>query len=59
MNEGAVDFLVKPIAFDDLAATIDKVLRDREERRRSWRNEAQLAAIRREIDIASLVIKRF
>ena len=58
MNNGAVDFLVKPIAADDLIATIDKVFRDCEERRKSWRTEAQLAAIRKEIDIAVDIQRR-
>lgn len=58
MNRGAVDFLTKPVAMDDLTKTIDKVYRDCEERRTAWRNEAQLSAIRREIDIAGDLQKR-
>ncbi|MBT4932322.1 MAG: SpoIIE family protein phosphatase [Rhodospirillaceae bacterium] len=52
MNEGAVDFLTKPVSMDDLQATIDKVYMDCEARRKAWRTESELAAIRREIDVA-------
>lgn len=58
MNDGAVDFLTKPIAVDDLNATIDKVYRDCEARRKAWRTESELAAIRREIDIAGDIQQR-
>ncbi|MHA1598189.1 MAG: PP2C family protein-serine/threonine phosphatase, partial [Alphaproteobacteria bacterium] len=58
MNDGAVDFLTKPVAIDDLHATIDKVYRDCEARRKAWRTESELAAIRREIDIAGEIQKR-
>lgn len=52
MNDGAVDFLTKPVSLNDLKATIDKVFQDCEARRKAWRTEAELAAIRREIDVA-------
>lgn len=52
MNDGAVDFLTKPVSLDDLQATIEKVYKDCEARRKAWRNEAELSAIRREIDVA-------
>ena len=58
MNAGAVDFLTKPVAMDDFKATLDKVFRDCEERRKAWRTEAQLAAIRREMDLAGTIQKR-
>jgi len=58
MNAGAVDFLTKPIAVADLTATVNKVFLDCEARRKSWRTEAKLAAIRREIDIAGDIQKR-
>lgn len=58
MNQGAVDFLTKPVAIDDLLATLDKVYADCEDRRRAWKNEAQLAAIQREMDLAGTIQKR-
>lgn len=58
MNAGAVDFLTKPVAMNDLQATLDKVFRDCEERRKAWRTEAQLAAIRREMDLAGTLQQR-
>jgi len=58
MNAGAVDFLTKPVAMDDLEATLHKVFGDCEERRRAWRTEAQLAAVRREMDLAGTLQKR-
>lgn len=58
MNDGAVDFLTKPVSIDDLKATINKVYKDCEARREAWRNEAELSAIRREIDVAGDLQKR-
>jgi len=58
MNQGAVDFLTKPVAIDDLLATLNKVHADCEVRRKAWRNEAQLAAIQREMDLAGRIQKR-
>jgi len=58
MNQGAVDFLTKPVAIDDLLATLDKVYADCEDRRQAWKNEAQLAAIQREMDLAGSIQKR-
>lgn len=52
MNEGAADFLTKPVQSDDLLVTVDKVFKDCEARREAWKNEAQLSAIKRELDIA-------
>lgn len=58
MNQGAVDFLTKPVAIDDLLATLAKVYADCEDRRKAWKNEAQLAAIQREMDLAGTIQKR-
>ncbi|MCW8915545.1 MAG: SpoIIE family protein phosphatase [Magnetovibrio sp.] len=58
MNQGAVDFLTKPIAMDDLLATLGKVYADCEDRRKAWRTEAQLSALRREMDLAGNIQKR-
>lgn len=58
MNQGAVDFLTKPVSMDDLLATLGKVFADCEIRRKAWRTEAQLSAIRREMDLAGSIQKR-
>jgi sigma-B regulation protein RsbU (phosphoserine phosphatase) len=58
IKEGAADFLTKPLSGEDLRGTLDKVYADCEARRDAWRNEAQLSAIRREIDIAGDLQKR-
>jgi sigma-B regulation protein RsbU (phosphoserine phosphatase) len=58
MNEGAADFLTKPVERDDLLITIDKVFKDCEARRAAWKNEAQLSAIQRELDIAETIQKQ-
>jgi len=52
MNNGAADFLTKPVHADDLLVTVDKVFQDCQSRREAWSNEAQLSAIKRELDIA-------
>lgn len=52
MNNGAADFLTKPVQSDDLLITVDKVFQDCQSRREAWSNEAQLSAIKRELDIA-------
>ncbi|TAN57125.1 MAG: response regulator, partial [Rhodospirillales bacterium] len=58
MNDGAADFLVKPVQRADLDATIERVFKSCEERRLAWRNEAQLSAIQREITIAEEIQRR-
>jgi len=58
MSQGAVDFLTKPVKIDDLLATVGKVYADCEDRRRAWKTESQLAAIRREMDLAGTIQKR-
>ena len=52
MNDGAADFLVKPLSFDDLITTVGRVYADTERRRHAWKTEAQLAALKKELDIA-------
>ncbi len=51
-KEGASDFLVKPVEGAELLAALSRVYRECERRRKSWKNETDLAAIRREIEIA-------
>lgn len=58
MNKGAADFLVKPVDEADLRTTISRVYEICEERRRAWRNEARLAALRREIELARGIQRR-
>ncbi|MCK5445361.1 MAG: SpoIIE family protein phosphatase [Rhodospirillaceae bacterium] len=58
MNGGAVDFLTKPVSLDDLNQTLMKVYADCEERRRAWKNEAELSAMRREMDLAGSMQQR-
>lgn len=52
MSQGAADFLTKPVEFNDLEQTISRVFKETERRRHAWATEAQLAALRREVDIA-------
>ncbi len=58
MTAGAADFLVKPVAESDLLDTIERVFRLCEERRAAWRNQAELAAIRNELDLAGQLQRR-
>ena len=58
MNDGAADFLTRPVSMADLRQTVERVYAECERRRKAWRNQAQLSAIRREVDIASDIQKR-
>ena len=58
MIEGATDFLIKPVAFDDFMATIERVTEEVERRRRNWRERAEYSALRREVDIAADMQRR-
>jgi sigma-B regulation protein RsbU (phosphoserine phosphatase) len=58
IRAGAADFLVKPVEAGELVETLDRVYADCEARRKAWRTESQLSAIRREIDIAGEMQKR-
>jgi phosphoserine phosphatase RsbU/P len=53
MNQGAVDFLVKPINSEDFADTLDRVLETVERRRRNWNDRAEFSALKKEVDIAA------
>ena len=58
MNEGAVDFLLKPLSTDDFKTTVERVLADVERRRRNWRERSEYFSLKREIDIAVDIQKR-
>ncbi len=58
LQEGASDFLVKPVKADDLRPMLARVYRECERRRLIWRNENELSAIRREIEIAGEIQRR-
>jgi sigma-B regulation protein RsbU (phosphoserine phosphatase) len=53
MNQGAVDFLVKPITPDDFTVTLTRVLETVERRRKNWKNQAEYSALKKEVDIAA------
>ena len=55
MNEGARDFLTRPIDFEDLSRTVTRVLADVEERRRAREDARELATIRKELGIAEAI----
>ncbi|MBL4690948.1 MAG: SpoIIE family protein phosphatase [Rhodospirillales bacterium] len=58
LKEGASDFLVKPVTSGELSETLERVYQVCERRRNSWKNETELSAIRREIEIASEIQRR-
>ena len=58
LADGASDFLVKPVDGDELAQTLARVYDECQRRRLNWKNEAELAAIRREIEIAADIQSR-
>ncbi|MBC8339557.1 MAG: SpoIIE family protein phosphatase [Alphaproteobacteria bacterium] len=58
LKDGASDFMVKPVAADELKETLSRVYEVCERRRNSWKNETELSAIRREIEIASEIQRR-
>jgi len=53
MNQGAVDFLIKPISPDDFSSTLNRVLETVERRRRNWNDRAEFSALKKEVDIAA------
>jgi sigma-B regulation protein RsbU (phosphoserine phosphatase) len=55
MNRGAIDFLMKPIDFQDLEITIQKTLAHVEQLKRSLRTQEQLLAIQQELSIAARI----
>ncbi|MCU1233656.1 MAG: response regulator receiver modulated serine phosphatase [Candidatus Solibacter sp.] len=55
MNRGAIDFLMKPIDFDDLEITIRKTLDHVAETRQSLKAQESLLAIRQELGVAARI----
>ena len=55
MNRGAIDFLMKPIDFQDLEITIRNTLEHVAQLKRSLQNQQQLLAIRQELSIAARI----
>lgn len=58
LKGGVSDFLVKPVEPRELAETLERVYAVCERRRESWKNETDLSAIRREIEIAGDIQRR-
>jgi sigma-B regulation protein RsbU (phosphoserine phosphatase) len=55
MNRGAIDFLMKPIDFQDLEITIHKTLSHVSQLKQSLRTQEQLMAIQHELSIAARI----
>jgi len=55
MNRGAIDFLMKPIDFQDLEITIQKTLAHVEQLKHSLHTQQQLLAIQQELSIAARI----
>lgn len=53
MNQGAADFLVKPVSTEDFSATLNRVLKTVERRRQNWNDRAEFSALKKEVDIAA------
>jgi sigma-B regulation protein RsbU (phosphoserine phosphatase) len=55
MNRGAYDFLIKPINFEDLTATIDKTARHARMLKQALKEREQLMAIQQELNVATRI----
>lgn len=55
MNRGAIDFLTKPIDFDDLEITLSKTLRQISQLKEAARAQEQLMTLRQELNIAARI----
>ena len=53
MNDGAFDFLIKPIQFDDLKKTIEKALKQIDNIKKSLKEHDELVALKKELEITS------
>lgn len=64
LNRGAYDFLTKPIDFQDLEITLDKTIREAEDRKQAAADREALLSLTKELDVArriqeSLVPQKF
>ena len=55
MGLGAVDFVVKPVDFDDMRDTIERTLRNLDQWREALSREAELLSLRQELDLAGRI----
>ena len=55
MGLGAVDFVVKPVDFDDMRETIERTLRNLDQWREALSHRDQLISLRRELDLAGRI----
>lgn len=55
MNLGAVDFLTKPIDFQDFASTLDRTVRQSQQLRQSAQVQKQLATLHSELTVATRI----
>ena len=58
MNEGAADFMVKPLDFSDFEATLLRVIETVERRRKNWQESVEYSALKKEVDIAADIQQR-
>ena len=55
MGLGAVDFVVKPVDFDDMRETIERTLRNLDQWREALSHRDELVSLRRELDLAGRI----
>lgn len=55
MGLGAVDFVVKPVDFDDMRETIERTLRNLDQWREALSQRDELVSLRRELDLAGRI----
>jgi sigma-B regulation protein RsbU (phosphoserine phosphatase) len=58
IHDGAVDILTKPISIEDATATLDRVMKTINTRRKNWDERAEYSALQREIQIAAEMQQR-
>ena len=55
MGLGAVDFVIKPVDFDDMRETIDRALRNLEQWREAMASRDRLVSLQRELEFAGMI----